>query len=64
MHCFQVPSTIDQTQFARSMGLKNEKGVWFCHLERDDEGNIIAITPELYDFSNRGFTRVLKPKKK
>ncbi len=53
MHCFQVPSTIDQTQFARSMGLKNEKGVWFVHLERDHNGKIISITPELYDFNTK-----------
>lgn len=64
MHCFQVPSTIDQTQFARSMGFKNEKGVWFCHLERDSKGNIVTIVPELYDFNDRGYSRVLKPKKR
>lgn len=64
MHCFQVPSTIDQTQFARSMGMKNEKGVWFVHLERDDRGNIVSVTPELYDFNNTGYQKVLKPRKK
>lgn len=64
MHCFQVPSTIDQTQFARSMGLKNEKGVWFVHIERDAKGNIVALTPQMYDFNDRGYQRVLKPKKR
>lgn len=64
MHCFQVPSTIDQTQFARSMGMKNEKGVWFCHLERDSKGNIVSIIPQLYDFNekNRNNTRTRKRK--
>lgn len=62
MHCFQVPSTIDQTQFARSMGLKNEKGVWFVHLERDSKGNIISIVPQLYDFNDKAVVRKLKRK--
>ena len=64
MHCFQVPSTIDQTQFARSMGLKNEKGVWFVHLETDGKGNIISVSPQLYDFNDKGKGRVLTPKRR
>lgn len=66
IHCFQVPSTMDQTQYARSMGLKNEKGVWFCHLERDKNGNIISLVPELYDFNEprykNGKSKTLKRK--
>lgn len=60
MHCFQVPSTIDQTQYARSMGMKNEKGVWFVHLEKDKNNNIVSIIPELYDFNNKPYTKTLK----
>lgn len=63
MHCFQVPSTIDQTQFARSMGLKNEKGVWFVHMEKDKDGRIIALSPQLYDFNEKGKTKTLKRKR-
>lgn len=54
VHCFQVPSLLDQTPFARSLGLGNEKGAWLVDFTTDKYGNIITITPELIDFSVQG----------
>ena len=61
VHCFQVPAIIDQTPYARSLGLHNEKGAWFVDMTTDKNGNILSITPELLDFSNQ--TKVLRRKK-
>lgn len=61
VHCFQVPSTIDQTPYARSLGLNNEKGAWIADLTTDKQGGIITLNPEFIDFS--GQKRLVKRKK-
>ena len=53
VHCFQVPSTIDQTPYSRSLGLNNEKGAWLVGLTTDKDGDIISLEPELLDFSGQ-----------
>lgn len=53
IHCFQVPSTIDQTPYARSLGLNNEKGAWLVDLTTDKQGDIITLQPEFLDFSGQ-----------
>lgn len=61
VHCFQVPSTIDQTPYARSLGLNNEKGAWIADLTTDKQGGIMTIEPEFIDFS--GQKRLVRRKK-
>ena len=61
VHCFQVPAVIDQTPYARSLGLHNEKGAWVVDMTTDKSGNILSITPELLDFSAQ--TKVLRRRK-
>ena len=61
VHCFQVPSTIDQTPYARSLGLNNEKGAWIADLTTDKQGGIMTIEPEFIDFS--GQKRLVRKKK-
>ena len=53
VHCFQIPSTIDQTPYARSLGLNNEKGAWIADFTTDKYGNIITMTPEFLDFTGQ-----------
>lgn len=53
IHCFQVPSIVDQTPYARSLGLNNEKGAWLVNLTTDKKGCIINIQPELLDFGSQ-----------
>lgn len=53
VHCFQIPALIDQTPYARSLGLNNEKGAWLVGFTADKNGGIISIEPELLDFSRQ-----------
>jgi predicted phosphodiesterase len=52
IHCFQVPSTLDQTPYARSLGMANEKGAWDVTFTTDSKDNILTLQPELIDMSN------------
>lgn len=53
IHCIQIPALIDQTPYARSLGLNNEKGAWLIKMETDRSGNVITMEPELLDFSGQ-----------
>ena len=53
IHCIQIPALIDQTPYARSLGLNNEKGAWLVKMETDRSGNVITMEPELLDFSGQ-----------
>lgn len=53
VYCFQVPAVIDQTPYARSLGLNNEKGAWIADFTTDKYGNIITMTPEFLDFTDQ-----------
>ena len=52
-HCFQTSCLQDLTPFARSMGLSNDKSVWWVDVDMDDKGNPVRIKQELETFGNK-----------
>ncbi len=50
IHCFQVPAIVDQTPFARSLGLNTERGAWIVDFETQKDGSILSMKPELLSF--------------
>ena len=52
-HCFQTSSLEDQTPYCRSLGLSNDKSVWWVDINFDDKGNIHSIIPELETFNKK-----------
>lgn len=59
VHCFQVPALLDQTPFARQMGMPNLKGVWWIDVDFDKKGNVYSVKSELETFDSK----VLRKKK-
>lgn len=51
--CFQVPALIDQTPFARQMGMPNLKGVWWLGIDFNKKGEVSSIKPELETFGKK-----------
>ena len=56
-HCFQTACLEDLTPFARSMGLANDKSVWWVDVEMNDRGQIQNITQELETFNTKKLVR-------
>ena len=56
-HCFQTSCLEDLTPFARSMGLANDKSVWWVDVEMNDRGQIQNITQELETFNTKKLVR-------
>lgn len=56
-HCFQTSCLEDLTPFARSMGLANDKSVWWVDTNIDDRGNIESINQELETFNTKKLVR-------
>lgn len=56
-HCFQVGSLVDENNWSRSLGLKNEKSCYWVEAELDKKGNIIRLTPELETFGEKKLTK-------
>ena len=52
-HCFQTSCLQDLTPFARSMGLSNDKSVWWLDVYMDDRGNPVSIKQELETFGSK-----------
>ena len=52
-NCFQTSCLQDLTPFERSMGLSNDKSVWWIDIDIDDKGNPILIKQELETFSKK-----------
>ena len=52
-HCFQTSCLEDQTPFARSMGLSNDKSVWWVDVYMDDNGRPIKVEPVLEEFGKK-----------
>lgn len=52
-HCFQTSCLQDLTPFARSMGLSNDKSVWWLDIDMDDKGNPVRIKQELETFGKK-----------
>ncbi len=52
-HCFQTSCLEDQTPYTRSLGLPNDKSVWWVDVGFDDKGNVHSITPELETFGKK-----------
>lgn len=52
-HCFQTSCLEDQTPYCRSLGLANDKSVWWLDIEFDDKGEIHSITPEIETFGKK-----------
>lgn len=52
-HCFQVGALVDENNWSRSLGLKNEKSCYWVDVEYDKKGNPISIKPELETFEKR-----------
>lgn len=52
-HCFQTACLEDQTPYCRSMGLANNKSVWWLDIVFDDKGNIHSVIPELETFEGK-----------
>ena len=50
-HCFQTSCLEDLTPFARSMGLANDKSVWWVDVNIDDRGQIESINPAFETFT-------------
>ena len=40
-------------EYTRSLGLANDKSVWWVDIEFDDKGNVHTITPELETFGKK-----------
>lgn len=56
-HCFQTSCLEDLTPFARSMGLANDKSVWWVDVNIDDKGKIESINQELETFNTKKLVR-------
>lgn len=56
-HCFQTSCLEDLTPFARSMGLANDKSVWWVDVNIDDRGKIESINQELETFNAKKLVR-------
>lgn len=56
-HCFQTSCLEDLTPFARSMGLANDKSVWWVDVNIDDRGKIESINQELETFNTKKLVR-------
>lgn len=56
-HCFQTSCLQDLTPFARSMGLTNDKSVWWVDVDMDDKGNPVKIKQELETFEKKLYRR-------
>jgi len=52
-HCFQTSCLEDQTPYTRSLGLPNDKSVWWVDVKFDNKGNIHSIVPELETFGKK-----------
>lgn len=52
-HCFQTGCLEDQTPFTRSMGLNNDKSVWWVDVWFDKKGKVHKIVPELEEFDTK-----------
>jgi len=52
-HCFQVGSLVDENNWSRSLGLKNEKSCYWVEVDCDSKGKILKITPELQTFEDK-----------
>lgn len=52
-HCFQTSCLEDQTPFCRSLGLANDKSVWWVTIMFDDKGNVHSVIPQLETFQKR-----------
>jgi len=52
-HCFQVGALVDENNWSRSLGLKNEKSCYWVNVDFDKKGNVYKITPELETFEKR-----------
>lgn len=52
-HCFQTSCLEDQTPFCRSMGLSNDKSVWWVDIDFDDKGNVYNVSPTLEEFGDK-----------
>ena len=61
IHCFNVPSLQSYTSYAKSLGLPQEIGFWEIICELDSKGNIISLTPKLYQFEEKQ-KRLIKTK--
>lgn len=59
IHCFNVPSLQGYTPYAKSLGLPQELGFWLITCDLDSKGNIVSITPELYQFNEKQKTKKL-----
>lgn len=56
-HCFQTSCLEDLTPFARSMGLANDKSVWWVDVNIDDRGKIESINQKLETFNTKKLVR-------
>ena len=51
-HCFQTSCLEDQTPYARSLGLANDKSCWWVSIDME-KGRIIRINQELENFGKK-----------
>ena len=52
-HCFQTACLEDLTPYCRSMGLSNDKSVWWVDIDFYYKGNVHNISPTLETFNNK-----------
>ena len=56
-HCFQTSCLEDLTPFARSMGMSNDKSVWWVDVCMNDKGNVQNVKQELETFNTKKLVR-------
>ena len=56
-HCFQTSCLEDLTPFARSMGMSNDKSVWWVDVYMNDKGNVQNVKQELETFNTKKLVR-------
>ena len=52
-HCFQIGALMDENNWSRSLGLKNEKSCYWVDIDFDKKGGIVSLTPQLETFEKR-----------
>lgn len=56
-HCFQTSCLQDLTPYERSLGMNNDKSVWWVDVYMDNKGNPMQVCQELETFSGGKLTK-------
>jgi len=56
-HCFQTSCLQDLTPYERSLGMNNDKSVWWVDVYMDNKGNPMQVCQELETFNGGKLTK-------